>query len=770
MNINIMSNIKKLNYYEIAISKLPLRKLYTYSSEKKLEPGQRVHVNFSNKSSLGYIFKEVDKPEYKTKDILEVIDNSSFLSNIDIELVKYTCNKYYSAPGKIFDLFFPPGKLIKKVKYIYPITANSILNQTIKYEDALKKIGKDAIDKGINNKNLKCIYSYIIKNSNKINSKKFLEINISLINAYNSTLSLVGKKVVDYLLSVDYVEEKELINKLDLKSKSPLKTLLKNNIIKYKEDVKIEDKWKIEKINFFTQEQEKIYQNIQKNFDGVHLIHGLTGTGKTEVYFKLMEIVLNKGFQVLYLVPEVSLTPQLLARMRGFFPGRILGVYNSYLPKNQRISNWLDANEKNIDIVVGTRSSIWLPMNKIGAIIIDEEHDTSYYNQTNPFFDSIDIALKKAELLNIPIILGSATPRIDHYQKSLKKKFYLHELTKRPKGDLPEIEIIDMKKDSKSFLFSKQSLNEIRNNLSKNLQTFIFVNRKGYSNYIVCQNCGYVLKCPKCSISMTYHKNKNIFKCHYCNYSIYAFNNCPECNNKNLVARGYGTEKVENELIKIFPEARITRIDKETVENNNKFEKILKKISSKNVDIIVGTKMISKGLDFPDVGLVIVLDSDKLINIPGYYSSEIAFQQINQVIGRSGRGTKGKAIIQTYNVDNDLINLAVNSEYKEFYNSEISLREKFNYPPYMNLIQISIKNKMNEKAFEETKKYIEELKKANDFLTQIFGPIKPFIYKINNEFIYIINIKSEKKRKITFPEINIKSKIEIIINPYGNIL
>ena len=414
-------------------------------------------MNFSNKSSLGYVYKNVDKPDYKTKDILEVIDEKSFLSIIDIELINYTCKKYYSPPGKIFDLFFPPGKLIKKIKYLYPLNTKSILNQTTKYADAIKKFGKDEIDKGLNNKDFKCIYSYINKDSKKKSSKKFLEINISLINTYNVSLSSVGKKIVNYLLSVDYVEEKELIVKLNLKSKNSLKTLLKNQIIKYKEDVQMEAKWKIEKIKFFTQEQEEVYKNIQNNFKGIHLIHGLTGTGKTEVYFKLMEIILNKGLQVLYLVPEVSLTPQLLARMRGFFPGRILGTYNSYLPKNQRISNWLDANEKNIDIVVGTRSSIWLPMNKIGAIIIDEEHDTSYYNQTNPFFDSIDIALKKAELLNIPIILGSATPRIDHYQKSLKNKFYLHELTKRPKGDLPEIEIIDMKKDSKSFLFSKQS-------------------------------------------------------------------------------------------------------------------------------------------------------------------------------------------------------------------------------------------------------------------------------------------------------------------------
>ncbi|MDK2951765.1 MAG: hypothetical protein PWQ77_1430 [Kosmotogales bacterium] len=770
MNLNTMSTTEETNYYEIAISNLPLNGYFTYSSKISLKPGQRVHVDFSNKSYLGYVHERTEKPEYKTKEILEIIDKESYLSKKDMSLIEYTCDKFHTPPGKIFDLFFPPGKLLKKIKYLYPVDSKSILSETTRYDIALKKFGKEQILNDTDKKYSKELFSFIAKNNYKKKSEKFLEINIPLYNTYNYNLTSNGEKIVDFLLSVEYIDENELIKKMALKSRSSIKTLLKNKIIKYKEIEKDDENWNIERIKALTPEQENIYKNIFSNFLGIHLLHGLTGTGKTEIYFKLMEIVLNKGYQVLYMVPEVSLTPQLLARMRGFFPGRILGTYNSYLPNNQRVSNWLDAKEKNINILVGTRSSIWLPLDNLGLIIIDEEHDTSYYNQNNPFFDSIDIAIKKAELLNIPLILGSATPRIDHYQKALDKHFYLHELKNRPKGKLPEVEIIDMKKNSGSFLFSARSLNEIKNNLKKNLQTFIFVNRKGYSNYIVCQKCGHIIKCPNCSISMSYHKSKNIFKCHYCNHSVFSFTECPECKSKSLIARGYGTEKVENEIRKIFPEANVSRIDKETIENNKKFEKILKEISLKKIDIIVGTKMISKGLDFPDVGLVIVLDSDKLINIPGYYSNEIAFQQINQVIGRSGRGKKGRAIIQTYNEENELLKNAINSEYETFYNNEIELRKNFAYPPYMNFIQISIKNKDEKSSLEDSKRYLMEFTNLNKSISQIFGPIKPFVFKINNEFIHTINIKAEKNYQINYPEVAIKSRVEIVVNPYGNIL
>jgi primosomal protein N' (replication factor Y) len=433
---------------------------------------------------------------------------------------------------------------------------------------------------------------------------------------------------------------------------------------------------------------------------------------------------------------------------------------------------WLDSVEGNVDILVGTRSSLWVPMKNTGLIIVDEEHDSSFYQQSVPFYDGVQVAIRKAELGNIPVILGSATPRVDHYHLTESGRISLLSLTERPVGSFPTIRVIDMK-DEKNPIISKQALEEIKRTVSEGKQVFVFVHRKGYSNYVVCYTCGKTITCPHCSVSMTFHRNDNLLKCHYCGHRSAIPKVCPECGSMTLSARGFGTERVEHDLQKFFPSTKIMRMDRETIDNPIAYEKALLEISRKNCQVIVGTKMITKGLDFPDVEMVLIVDADRLMSFPSYDSSETAFQHIAQVSGRSGRASVGKAFIQTFNPNNRIMRAACERDYESFYEGEITLRKKLNNPPFSRIAEIVCYGNSEDESGELAEWVLKEIQESGVSSLEVFGPLAPLLSKLKNSYRMKLVVKMPIDGSYGFLE-KIQKKhpadIQIIINGIGGMV
>lgn len=767
-----ITGVDFINYIEVAISNGPFFETYTYETSLSLKPGQRVEIDFANRIIVGYVINTgLEKPDFKTKEIRGVIDVEPYLSQYDLDLALY-CHRNFLAPvGKVFDLFFPPGKIIQSKKFLLPAEENAPFDKAVSYESGMKKYGEEKIKEWLESNLIKISHSIVQKKSTG-KKKQLIKLLCGLNQLKELKLTDQGSQIVNYLLTVDSVEVSELVRTLSLKSRSPINTLEKKGIVEITEEDDSGSSWVIGAVKNLTPQQETAYQGIRNSDNGLHLLHGLTGTGKTEVYFKVMEYYLNKGKQVLYMVPEVSLTPQLMARIRGAFPGREIREYHSYLTKGKRQAIWLDAVEGNADIIVGTRSSVWIPIKNPGIIIVDEEHDGSFYQQSSPHYDGVEIALEKGRLMKIPIILGSATPRVSHYYRALNGEFALHSLTERPVGSLPKTVILNLKNKKTTSAITREALISINETLKKKKQIFVFVHRKGFSNYVVCMSCGHIIKCNNCDVSLTYHKDANALKCHYCGHTEVPSPVCPSCGDKTLVARGFGTEKVEYELRRTFPDIKILRMDRETISEPGEYEKALRLIEKKDAQIVVGTKMIAKGLDFPDVELVVVVDADRLMSLPRYDALENSFQLISQVSGRSGRGTTGTSIIQTFNPEQEVMDFALKNDFTGFYRNEIDIREDLFYPPFSKLIEIVVRNKLENKCEERANQIVEELESLNGSC-MIYGPIEPTLKKIQgmSRLIIYVKVSSEKSPDFLLPVIKkYSADIDILVDNIGGIL
>ena len=755
---------------QVAISNSPLYDTYTYKTDEPVEPGERIEVNFAGRNTIGYVVSLEGKTgNYRIKSINKKVDERSFLSLEDIKLAEYVMKEYLAPPGKVLDLFFPPGKLLAVDEFIVPLSESFEFSPTSK-DKFVKEFGEGKLKELLASREVKIMHSFERKTPKKRKTRR-----VSLTKKtglLNQDLTPLWQIIVDYLLSVESEEISELEKKLELRSRSPIETLISKGILKTEESEEDDSHWVIPAVEEINASQREVYRKIMESESKAFLLHGLTGTGKTEVYFKVMEYWLNRGRQILYLVPEVSLTPQLLTRIRGAFPGRDVRQYHSYMPRNQRQRIWLDAVEQNVDILVGTRSSLWVPMKNTGLIVVDEEHDSSFYQQSLPYYDGVEAALKKAELLDIPVILGSATPRVGHYNMVESDRLSLLRLTERPVGSFPTIEIIDMKEE-KNPIISKRALEEITQTISAGKQVFVFVHRKGYSNYVVCYTCGNTVSCPHCSVSMTYHKADNSLKCHYCGYKEPIPKSCPVCGSMTLSARGFGTERVEHDLQKYFPSARIMRMDRETIDNPISYEKALLEISRKECQIIVGTKMITKGLDFPDVEMVLIVDADRLMSFPSYDSPENAFQHISQVSGRSGRASIGKAFIQSFNPNNRIMKAAFERDYETFYLDEIALRKELNNPPFSKIAEVICCGETEDESGLLAEKIAEEIRKARIDSIEVFGPIAPLLSKLKNSYRMKITVKLPPEANCEFLQ-KIQKKhpadIQIIINGIGGIV
>lgn len=656
----------------------------------------RVLVPFGARKmyEVGYVVGLKEKSEYKCKNIVRIIDR--VFDEERLEIAKWISLKYFCNLSEAIRLLVPPGT---------STTFDKIKEKT----------------------------------------EKYVYLNESLEIDYEKIKSEKHKKVIEFLKDNNNAPKTVLKEMLDV-SDAIIKTLEKNGYIILK-DVHVSRNpfvnKKIEKTNHLslTEEQKKVFESIDIEGYDKYLIHGVTGSGKTEIYLQLINKVLENGKNAIILVPEISLTPQITDRFLSRF-GDIVAILHSRLSPGERYDEWQKIKNGDARIVIGARSGIFAPLENLGIIIIDEEHDHSYKSENTPKYDAKEVANQFALMYDIPLILGSATPDVKTYYEALNGYINLLKLEKRvSKSGLPNIEIVDMRDELASgnkTVFSRKLYYSMKEAIKNKEQIMLFLNRRGYSTFIMCRDCGYVMKCEDCDVSMTYHLDENRLICHYCGKTKNVATICPECGKKNIRYFGSGTQKIEAEIKKYFPEASVVRMDVDTTRVKNGHEKILAKFRDEKIDILLGTQMIAKGHDFSNVTLVGVLAADSSINIGDYKANEKTYQLLTQMAGRAGRGDKkGTAIIQTYMPDEFSIEAAKEQNYTKFYNTEINIREKLNYPPFYDII-ITVVSGLEEKSVKT------EINKLYELFKESFNPFAPVpapIMKINNEYRWRILIK-----------------------------
>jgi len=779
---NMNSNTDKLFTYRIPETfndnvKIGMRVLVPFGLGNKLVEGIIINLSCNTKINVE-----------KIKFIDSILDEPPILSDKMIELSLWMKEYYLCQHIEVLKTILPNGITNKVKKYLKAVNSNfdcyKHMVKNIEQENLLKTV----IDNGkIELQELKSIAS----------GKKFQEnidylIEKGMIELTNEIISDINIKYKKYVCSNFSINETDKIlaklNKRAHKQKELIEYFAINNCVSLKQSLidtntslstfkSLEKKGYIKiidkeirrepivseikpylKIKLSSQQQvcvDIMYNDFLKNGFNEFLLHGVTGSGKTEVYLQLIEKILQLNKQAIVLVPEISLTPQTIERFAGRF-GNNVAVMHSRLSYGERYDEWRKIKEGQVQIVVGARSAVFAPFDNLGLIIIDEEHETSYKSSMNPKYNTIEVARKRCELEKATLVLGSATPNVETYYKTQTGEIKLLELPNRINNKkMPPIEIINMQKEleeGNKSIFSKKLYEAISNNLNMKKQTILFLNRRGFSTFVSCRKCGYVVKCKKCDISLTYHLSDNILKCHYCGATMKPPQRCPDCGSEYIKYFGIGTQKVEEIVRKLFPSALVARMDVDTTTKKGSHEKILNKVKSGEVDILIGTQMISKGLDFPNVTLVGIIAADTSLNIPDYKASERTFQLLTQVGGRAGRGDlEGKVILQTYEPNHYSIVTSKTHDYKSFYLKEIALRKAFEYPPFSNIINIIVYNKDEGKTLFASKNLFYELRKqvnsnlGENSSIKILGPSEAPIYKLKDKFRRQILIKSTKE-------------------------
>jgi len=500
-----------------------------------------------------------------------------------------------------------------------------------------------------------------------------------------------------------------------------------------------------------TKDQETILNNINSKTDKPHLIFGVTGSGKTEIYMRLIEDKIKNGQQAIMLVPEISLTPQMLRVFQNRF-GDQVALFHSYLKETERFKNWKAVFDGDMNIVIGSRSALFAPVTNLGIIVIDEEHETSYKQDQAPRYHAVKVAEKLAELSNSTLVLGSATPSINSFYAAQEGRYYLDTLNKRiVQLSLPEVTLVDMRNEYKYgnySIFSEILIKRIKRNLEENKQILLFINRRGMSTFVNCRDCGYIAKCPNCDLSLTFHYKKLDLICHHCNYSEKIPINCPRCHSLAIKYFGTGTQKVELELKKIVSQkCRIGRMDRDTTQKRGSHESIFYDFANNKFDVLIGTQMVTKGWDLANIGLVGIITADTSLNLPDYIASEQTFSLITQVAGRTGRGgDPGEVILQTYTPDHPAIVFAQKHDYSGFYNHEVKNRKGLGYPPFAQLIKLMYNNSTPEQAEAGAKKTFKNIiKDITDSEIEVIGPSPSFLPKVANKYRWQILIKFDNR-------------------------
>ena len=778
---------------------LPLKQLFTYSIPKSLEkqakPGKRVIVQFGKRKIYAAIIHTIHQKKpanYETKDILSILDDYPIVNKSQLKLWQWIADYYMCSLGEVFKASLPSGlKLESETKVIYNAenTDNKKFTSTeslvLDFLEKTNIASVNDITRALNKKDaLPVIKSLLekkavmleekLKESYKPKTETYIGLHESITNEkqLNAAFDSLKKapKQLDVLISFIQLSGKLTKKKTEEVSKQVLikKSGAGHSIIKslIKKDILTEYEKKASRLEYSSADaqeakqlsiaQDQAYQSIQKQFNEkqVVLLHGVTSSGKTEIYIQLIQEQIEQGKQVLYLLPEIALTAQIINRLKSVFGNRV-GIYHSKFNDGERVEiyqNVLKSNKENhYDIILGVRSSLFLPFSNLGLIIVDEEHENTYKQyDPAPRYNARDSAIVLAQIHQAKVLLGTATPSIDSYYNAKTGKYGLVELISRFQDiKLPQIILSDTlrarkKKQMKSH-FSPLLMDSINESLEKNEQIILFQNRRGFAPFLECDTCGWIPYCTHCDVSMTYHKQHNELVCHYCGYTIKNPKVCKACGNTSLTTRGFGTEKIEDEIKIFFPDTKVKRMDLDSTRSKYAYENIITGFEQGEIDILIGTQMVSKGLDFDNVGLVGILNADNMLNYPDFRAFERSYQLMAQVSGRAGRKNKqGKVIIQTSHPEHPILQFVLDNKYQEMYKSQLYERKNFNYPPFCRLIYISIKHKKADLVENSANHLADNLKKI--FGKRVLGPESPIISRIQNLYIKKILLKVERQR------------------------
>lgn len=754
--------------------------------QSMIKKGMRVVIPFGPRKITGFVIGFTNESEFKKlREIIDILDIIPALTNELLDLGRWLSDQTMSLYISTYQAMLPQ---VLKSKY-----ERTLIKQTDKLPKELSGLFKDSdeiayeviLEKNINLKIIQeAIETGIINEHYKVKSqitKKYQTIITPIVQlkelvAYEKKLAKNAhrqKQILNYFIEHNQpIEQNILYKKLGI-TRTNLKPLLENELITLKQTEVYRNPYdrdfKKTYKKSLTEEQvsaiKPIDYAIEHNQNETFLLYGVTGSGKTEIYLQAIDNVINQDQEAIVLVPEIALTPQMVEQFKGRFGDKV-AVMHSALSIGEKYDEWLKIRRGEVQVVVGARSAIFAPFKNLGIIIIDEEHEGTYKQEDTPRYHARDVAIERARVNNCPVVLGSATPTLESFARAEKSVYTLLTLSKRTNNKpMPKVEVVDMRAElhaGNRTMFSNKLIDKMKLAINKNEQVVLLLNRRGYSNFALCRDCGHVEQCPNCDISLTYHKGHDSLKCHYCSYEMTMPNNCPACTSDLISFFGTGTERVEEALKKLLPTLKIIRMDVDTTRKKGAHERLLNKFSSGEADVLLGTQMIAKGLDFENVTLVGVLAADSMLHLPDFRAAEKTFQLLTQVSGRAGRHSlDGEVIIQSYTPEHYSINLASDYNFPDFYEKEMKMRRAFQYPPYVYLALITITDENLGKVIDISKRFTEKLIMILSNKSIVLGPTPSPIARIKKRYRYQIIIKYRF-------EDNLQRKISAVKNEFNN--
>lgn len=784
------------SFAEVAVS-LPLRKTFTYRVPRELNDqvgvGKRVLVPFQRRKVTGYVLAfPAPIPDgldpARVRDVIDVLDETALFDEQMLGLLRWISDYYYHPLGEVIKTGLPPGLTVEtsRIVKITPEGRARLVQLPPESTDrrllmALTQGGEVDIHGLSRRLKLENLHSRIfsLKKSNLVAEELRLKkmktrAKVEPFIVFRGEHGPEGEPPLTPKESeiLRFIGSMKRISRRDLQAKFPrvspyLGRLVKKGMVTldfeeiYRDPFDGED-FGSETEPILTHDQEKalseIGESISKGGFRPFLLHGITGSGKTEVYLRAIQRVIEDGREAIVLVPEISLTPQLISRFKRRFKGGI-AVLHSRLSPGERYDQWRQILKGEVSIVIGARSAIFAPFRRLGIIIVDEEHETSFKQEEKLKYNARDLAVMRAKMCGTLLILGSATPSMESFFNTTTKKFRHLGLPERVESRLlPTVDIVDMRLEKGDFrhrVFSSQLKEALLINAEKGLQSLLFLNRRGFANFILCQDCGWTSQCPNCSVTATLHTAKRVLQCHHCNFTTDVPAICPRCDGYNLHSLGIGTQRVEDEILRLIPSARIARMDRDTTTRKGAYRRIVQAMESRKIDVLIGTQMIVKGHDFPNITLVGVICADTVLNFPDFRASERTFQLLTQAAGRAGRGDQtGRVIIQTYTPDHYSIQRAKDHDFLNFYQQEIQYREELQYPPFSRLTNLRISGNSNDVTENFAKRLgmvgtqIREKRKVYGDHLQILGPCPAPLAKVKGRYRWQLLVKSDHTERL----------------------
>lgn len=738
-----------------------------------IKPGMRVIVPFGPRMVQGFVTGLKAKSDFaKLRFIKEPMDLEPIINDELLQLGDWLTKEAMCFKISALQAMLPAAmkakyekviKVVEDKKDQLPPSIQNLFgkNDSLSWKDVIEGENASLVQKEMQNGNLELEYNV----KNRLN-KKTVRVIKSLLSPMElkemaSAISSHAKKQQELLqYFIEHQEPIPLKELLELMNTSSgtVKSLVSKGALAEMDQEVYRDPYEnrvFEKSIPFTLTAEQtaalkpIQEKIHHDEHDVFLLYGVTGSGKTEVYLQAIASVIEKGKEAIMLVPEISLTPQTVKRFKERF-GEQVAVMHSGLSVGEKYDEWRKIHRKEVKVVVGARSAVFAPFENLGLIIIDEEHESSYKQEETPRYHARDVAIERAKSYGCPVILGSATPTLESFARAKKNVYKLLTLSQRMnKNALPAVDIVDMREELRTgnrSMFSELLFTKLKDRLEKGEQTVLMLNKRGHSSFVMCRSCGLVINCPNCDISLTYHRFNDIMKCHYCGFEEGMPSVCPECESEHIRFFGTGTQKVEEELAKILPEARVIRMDVDTTSKKGSHERLLNAFGEGKADILLGTQMIAKGLDFPNITLVGVLSADTMLHLPDFRSSEKTFQLLTQVSGRAGRHQlPGEVVIQTYTPEHYSIELSALQDYDAFYEREMYLRRQSHYPPYYYVVLITVSHEDLMKTVSVTEKITNYLGSRLNRDSVVLGPVASPISRINNRYRYQCLIKYKRE-------------------------